>query len=165
MRDHWVTRLRIRWSSCCSDRICALTSGFFSSAIFSACESGASFRQVSQPMKGLSEISKPSMTPVGRVSTWPTMCWPSALALAISAMVSRQSSGRLSRCSTVMVIGRPLSLAITAQRGHFLLGIVEIGDHLQPALAHLADSLGDLHQFLLTPRAGSGCNRRRRCGG
>ena len=64
--------------------------------------------QLGRPQKGFIEISKPSRTPVARVSVWPIIGRPSRFASAIWARRLRQPSGARSFCRMVIAIGRRL---------------------------------------------------------
>ena len=54
------------------------------------------------------EISKPSSTPVARVSVWPTIGRPARFASAMWSRIRRQPSGLRSTCRIVIASGRRL---------------------------------------------------------
>ena len=89
--------------------------------------------EAGRPRNGFCEISKPSRMPVGRVSTWPSIGTPAALASAIQPVIRRHSSGLLSRCRMVIAIGRPAAAVTRRSMANSGSGIIEIADHLQPA--------------------------------
>ena len=100
-------------------------------------------------MNGFCDSSRPSSTLVGRERTWAVMRSPSSLASSISAISSRQPSGRASDCSIVMVTGRLDSFASRRNRPISPSWVLEVRDDLHPAGARLAHGMGDRRQLRL----------------